>query len=240
MSDEVEEEAILHRGGVMNGVHLDMWTPGLIRYEGDIAQPELAEEQEELGPEWADVDPATWSISTSNEWVVRQGHGADCSVVAGFGACLEHNRRWGTSVSEHNNRTIKPDHSVGARHVVPSKSILATRHTPQIRQWTTRSQTALERRLAITSHRLLAPSVQTQQTAASRDIPSRISPVGQRIDRPSLDTSHPQRILQSVRRVLPPRIEPCARYIHLDWVDSGTHLPPRWIPARKGVEEDTG
>ncbi|KAK1920912.1 calpain-like protease palB/RIM13 [Papiliotrema laurentii] len=125
VSDEVEEEAILHRGGVMNGVHLDMWTPGLIRYEGDIAQPELAEEQEELGPEWADVDPATWSISTSNEWVVRQGHGADCSVVAGFGACLEHNRRWGTSLGQDtlypqnpSLRPVTPLRSDSGRHVV--------------------------------------------------------------------------------------------------------------------------
>lgn len=103
--DEVEEEAIMVRGGVMNGVKLDTWmepSSSTFRIPGGAPemQPELAKEQEALDPEWAPINPQSWNVELGKEkWVVRQGPGADCSVVAGLGACLEHNRRWDTTVS---------------------------------------------------------------------------------------------------------------------------------------------
>ena len=101
VSDDVEEEKIIARGGHINGFNLDLWTDGRIDYGGPVVQPELAREQTDLDPEWATVEDEEWDVDLSKErWVVRQGPGADCSVVAGFGACLEHNRRWGTSVCQ--------------------------------------------------------------------------------------------------------------------------------------------
>jgi len=102
--DEVEEEAVMTRGGVMNGVKLDSWRePSASTFRTPVEalerQPELAKEQEALDPEWAPVNPSSWDIELGqSKWVVRQGPGADCSVVAGLGACLEHNRRWNTTV----------------------------------------------------------------------------------------------------------------------------------------------
>jgi len=102
--DEAEEEAIRVRGGLMNGIKLDLWSaPSSSAFKGSRVvenQPELAKEQEEMDPEWADVDDAAWGQGLTEErWLVRQGPGADCSVVAGLGACLDHNRRFGTRVS---------------------------------------------------------------------------------------------------------------------------------------------
>lgn len=103
--DEVEEAAVVARGGNMNGVKLEIWrdpSPGALDTVGEAVevQPELAKEQEALDPEWAPVPSGAWDTNLGrHKWVVRQGPGADCSVVAGLGACLEHNRRWNTSVS---------------------------------------------------------------------------------------------------------------------------------------------
>lgn len=102
VGDEVEEEAIIRRGGSINGLDLDIWngTPPSLRGVEDVGpQPELAKEQEELDPEWAEPPGQAWESQFGDErWVIRQGPGADCSVVAGFGACLEHNRRWNATV----------------------------------------------------------------------------------------------------------------------------------------------
>lgn len=102
--DEAEEQAIRIRGGLTNGVKLDLWSaPSSSMFKGMKAvesQPELAKEQEAMDPEWAEMDPAAWDQHlTTDRWLVRQGPGADCSVVAGVGACLDHNRRFGTTVS---------------------------------------------------------------------------------------------------------------------------------------------
>jgi len=103
--DEVEEAAVVARGGNMNGVKLEIWrdpSPGALRAVGEAVevQPELAKEQEALDPEWAPLPASAWDTNLGQgKWVVRQGPGADCSVVAGLGACLEHNSRWNTSVS---------------------------------------------------------------------------------------------------------------------------------------------
>jgi len=64
-------------------------------------QPELSDEQKSLNAEWADSISSSWDVKLDQEtqWSVKQGPGADCSVVAGLGVCLEHNRKWSTTVS---------------------------------------------------------------------------------------------------------------------------------------------
>lgn len=105
VGDEVEEEAIVRRGGHVNGSNLDLWSePRSSTFAGKGGevghQPELAKEQEALDPEWAEVDVGAWDEKLGEgRRVIRQGPGADCSVVAGFGACLEHDRDWGTKVT---------------------------------------------------------------------------------------------------------------------------------------------
>lgn len=105
VSDEGEEEVIKRRGGSLNGLELDFWSnPSGRQFSGEIyredEQPELAKEQEDLRPVWKEVSPHSWEVEMKKDerWFVRQGPGADCSVVAGFEACLEYNRRWGQNV----------------------------------------------------------------------------------------------------------------------------------------------
>ena len=109
MTDEGEEDAVRRRGSVMNGVNMesgvepreDVWRLGKDGAFRDAQQPELADEQIALGPEWAEMPLSAWSTreDKGTRWITKQGPGADCSVVAGLGVCMEHNRRWGTAVS---------------------------------------------------------------------------------------------------------------------------------------------
>jgi len=100
-----EEAAVLRRGGSINGVKADVWRlPPDREFTGpefrDTHQPELAQEQLRLDPSWAPLPPSAWTGLKGAHWCVRQGPGADCSVTAGLGACLAHNERWGTTVSD--------------------------------------------------------------------------------------------------------------------------------------------
>ena len=101
--DEAEEADIVRRGGKINGLELSVWSEPYEReFEigkgavfRDKEQTELAVEQVELDPEWAEVGKDEWDRSQEEgRVVVTQGAGADCSVVAGLTVCLEHNRRW--------------------------------------------------------------------------------------------------------------------------------------------------
>ena len=107
IGDEGQEAALIRDGGRINGVYMEAWTQpadwefvldkgGSFR---DPHQPSLPADQEE-GAEWAEPSPALWTrAATDDAVVVRQGVGADCSVSAGLTACLNHNRRWASSVS---------------------------------------------------------------------------------------------------------------------------------------------
>ena len=108
VSEQGEEDAILRRGGVINGIHMEMWAKPSERewYLGDQVfrdnnQPEFSKEQKSLGAEWTELPRSAWDVLEDEEirWIVRQGPGADCSVVAALGVCMEHNRRWGSMVS---------------------------------------------------------------------------------------------------------------------------------------------
>ncbi len=93
----------------MNGIQMEMWSEpserefvagkeGMFR---DSRQPELADEQKALDAEWAEVPQSASDVEEDKEkWMVKQGPGADCSVVAGLGVCIEHNRKWGSTVSD--------------------------------------------------------------------------------------------------------------------------------------------
>ena len=94
----------------MNGLELGRWEEPYAREfeyakgrEGerymDKRQTELAQDQIDLGAEWAEVPAEAWAegkkaMEDEGRIVVTQGAGADCSVVAGMTVCLEHNRRW--------------------------------------------------------------------------------------------------------------------------------------------------
>lgn len=108
VGDAGEEESVRRRGGTMNGVDIPTWS---IPSDGDFEpgkeglfrlrqQPDLAMPLEQPPAEWAELPEISWNsrILPDERWVVNQGVGADCSVVAGLGVCLDHNRRWGTRV----------------------------------------------------------------------------------------------------------------------------------------------
>lgn len=104
VDEEAEEAAVLRRGARINGFQADVWRgcPPDFEFAGatfhDARQPQLADEQLALDPEWAPLPESMWKAE-DGMWKVRQGPGADCSVTAGLGACIAHNARWGTKVS---------------------------------------------------------------------------------------------------------------------------------------------
>ena len=101
-----EEQGVLRRGGVMNGVQMELWIePSEREWKGlfrDGSQPELANEQKALQAEWAELSETAWDVGRGKleRWVVRQGPVADCSVVAALGVCMDHNRRYASTVSQ--------------------------------------------------------------------------------------------------------------------------------------------
>jgi calpain-7 len=128
--DELVESQILDRGARMNGLELQAWREP---YKGDFdlkgaryqeeRRTELAQDQVDLGAEWAEVESDAWISREKDERVVvTQGAGADCSVVAGMTVCLEHNRRWKRQLAREAfyPRTDKgePRRSDSGRHVV--------------------------------------------------------------------------------------------------------------------------
>lgn len=105
VTDELEEAAVRRRAATVNRIVADVWrTPPDREFTSnthyrDAVQPELAQQQIKLDPEWAELPEEAWTGPSTGRWEVRQGPGADCSVTAGIGACLAHNARWGTTVS---------------------------------------------------------------------------------------------------------------------------------------------
>lgn len=115
VGDEGEEAAVVRRGGRVNGIEIEEWRG--VPSDREFAlhgragggfdppfvglKPELAQEQIAAGVEWASTNPSSWHsvLPAGQRCVVTQGTGADCSVVAGMSVCLEHDRRWGTNVS---------------------------------------------------------------------------------------------------------------------------------------------
>lgn len=113
IGDEGVEDSIRRRGGSLNEITAPLWREPSdwefqLGKEGafrDGSQPQLDKGQLALDPEWAEVLPEAW-IDLGNQdprWILRQGPGADCSIVAGMGVCVEHNRRWKTTVSVNNS-----------------------------------------------------------------------------------------------------------------------------------------
>lgn len=112
--DEGEEAAVLRRGAIMNGIELLEWpTDSLVlperMFQGEKYREGKQPEMPNVEAVWVDIPDTAWqagpstSTNTGKEeqgerWTVRQGTGADCSVAAGLGVCIEHNRVWHTKV----------------------------------------------------------------------------------------------------------------------------------------------
>lgn len=108
IGDEGLEAAVKRRAGLINGIQLLEWTEPTPRefelsskgsgmgYKEDV-QPEMPD----VDVEWTEIPENEWEcvIKAQERWTVRQGTGADCSVAAGLGVCIEHNRTWNTNVS---------------------------------------------------------------------------------------------------------------------------------------------
>lgn len=99
--DEGPEAAVIRRGGYMNGIKLDEWRePNPREFEGaeyrDVKEPDMPD----VDVVWKDIGREEWDCDVGKEevWTVRQGTGADCSVAAGLGVSLEHNRLWDSRV----------------------------------------------------------------------------------------------------------------------------------------------
>ncbi|WVF66841.1 hypothetical protein IAT40_001583 [Kwoniella sp. CBS 6097] len=127
IGDQGEEDAVLRRGGKINGVNVDIWTePSSRIFEGEQYreghQPELAEEQIKRDPVWTEVPKESWDAVTGDEWVMRQGPVSDCSVVAAMGVELGHNRKFGTDLAWSNLYPKagdgKPRRSDNGKHVL--------------------------------------------------------------------------------------------------------------------------
>ena len=110
MADGEEEDIIRQRGSVINGISTRIWPAphdGVSELDTewepfmDGTQPDIPATASSSNVNWHGMSSACWeSKPTARErWVVRQGPGADCSVVAGLSVCLEHNRRWRSRVS---------------------------------------------------------------------------------------------------------------------------------------------
>ena len=100
--DEGLENAVIRRGGLMNGVKLDLWLePSHWEFEGSEYREAVEPDMPDVDVEWKDLAKEDWEYDVGKDeiWTVRQGTGADCSVAAGLGVSLEHNRVWDSKVS---------------------------------------------------------------------------------------------------------------------------------------------
>lgn len=106
------EGDVVRRGGGMNGLKVELWRePGAELERGgewrEGEEPDMPDVEADVvwseigGAEWESQNRAGNEKEKEGAWVVRQGTGADCSVAAGLGVSLEHNRLWGTKVSRH-------------------------------------------------------------------------------------------------------------------------------------------
>lgn len=108
-SDEGSEAAVKRRAGLINGLQLPEWTgePNAREFElssrsnGEGYREDVQPDMPDVDVEWTAIPDSEWErhIKPGERWTVRQGTGADCSVAAGLGVCIEHNRTWNTQVS---------------------------------------------------------------------------------------------------------------------------------------------
>ena len=118
MADDGEEEIIRQRGSTINGTSTRLWSdPDLGEFESSTdwaesvhdSQPDVPALASGSKVDWHGMASVSWDSKPREKecWVVRQGPGADCSVVAGLSVCLEHNRRWGMRVSRRTGLLMK-------------------------------------------------------------------------------------------------------------------------------------
>ena len=106
VNDAIQEEGIFRRSGRINGCECEVWVePNQADFEpGDEPYKETSWMDRTIGGH--DVDfvraaPEAWENEWGPiaRWMAVQGIGEDCSIAAVLGACLEHNRRHGSTVS---------------------------------------------------------------------------------------------------------------------------------------------
>jgi calpain-7 len=152
LDDEGEESAIIRRGGIINGISAETWrSPNGDEFKMsktgeyiDVRQPVLAREQVERGAIWQRVEAKEWDVAVSEDekWVIRQGPGADCSVVAGLSVCYEHDRKHQTKVTISTCMAHGPDDLACTRLALPQSF---NWWAPTFRKWEAHSQIVIER-----------------------------------------------------------------------------------------------
>lgn len=138
--DEGAEEAVVRRGGVMNGHKLGLWRePSPREFEGGEFREGEEPDMPDVDVIWRDIGKEEWDCEVSKDevWTVRQGTGADCSVAAGLGVSLEHNRLWGSNV----RRVIPGKRDKLADLVARFQLLISSESTsaPPLREWKARS-----------------------------------------------------------------------------------------------------
>ena len=106
IGDEGVEAAVKRRSGLINGLQLSEWTgePSSREFQtsskNGAYREDVQPEMPDVDVEWTKIEDKEWEcmIGPGERWTVRQGTGADCSVSAGLGVCIEHNRTWHTTV----------------------------------------------------------------------------------------------------------------------------------------------
>lgn len=111
IGDEGLEAAVKRRSGVINGLQLPEWTaePSPREFQcssksdGQKYREDVQPEMPDVDVEWTEIEDKEWEcvMVPRERWTVRQGTGADCSVSAGLGVCIEHNRTWRTTVGHY-------------------------------------------------------------------------------------------------------------------------------------------
>lgn len=167
VGDEGLEAAVKRRAGAINGLQLPESTsePSPREFEASAkadgvryregTEPEMPE----VDVEWTEIDDDEWDyvMRPEERWTVRQGTGADCSVAAGLGVCIEHNRTWNTNVSN----LIEADTAHGVRGICSwvARFQLTLSSRLSVREWKTCRQVAVERGMATNHHRRPPPPV---------------------------------------------------------------------------------
>jgi hypothetical protein len=173
IGDEGLEAAVKRRSGLINGLQLPEWTDPSPR-EFEIKAKENGQgyregkqpEMPDVDVRWTEIEEKEWdcAIKPEERWTVRQGTGADCSVAAGLGVCIAHNRLWDTKVSF----SVMDAMDVRVQTDEAARLELYLSSRLSIREWKTRSQTLVERSMATGRYRCSSATIKNDQPATAR------------------------------------------------------------------------
>jgi len=184
----------------MNGCKLDLWTEPMEReFGGEKFREKEEPDMPDVDVVWRDIGREDWEVDAGKEevWTVRQGTGADCSVAAGLGVSLEHDRLWDSKVDPSACGTTETDRDVAWLKLVISPRTIST--TP-IRKRQTCSQAPAQRGMARSYHRRSPTILEIHLETTPRDHPAHLIP-SLYTNRPTLDPTSYQSILQGSWRI---------------------------------------